>query len=109
MKVFLQDDGNGGVVLFNRDYSEYAYPYFLSHYEQVLGKYGLDVSTEDCLFEITDEILRELLMRYEVKWEDVLYYMAFRVPTPIAIGYIGGKELEDVLLYKQIECQIEIG
>ncbi|UYB50015.1 hypothetical protein OCI51_25415 (plasmid) [Lysinibacillus capsici] len=67
------------------------------------------MSTEDCLFEITDELLRELLTRYEVKWEDVLYYMAFRAPNPIAIGYIGGKELEDVLLYKQIECQIEIG
>ena len=48
-------------------------------------------------------------MRYEVKWEDVLYYMAFRVPTPIAIGYIGGKESVDVLLYMQIECQIEVG
>ena len=109
MKVYLQHDGEDQVVLFNRDYSQYAYPYFLSHYKQVLGKYGLDVSTEDCLFEITDEILRELLMRYEVKWQDVKYYMAFRAPTPIAIGYIGGKEPEDVLLYKQIECQIEIG
>lgn len=109
MKVYLQHDGEDQVVLFNRDYSQYAYPYFLSHYKQVLGKYGLYVSTEDCLFEITDEILRELLMCYEVKWEDVLYYMAFRAPTPIAIGYIGGKEPEDVLLYKQIECQIEIG
>lgn len=109
MKVFLQDDGNDGVVLFNRDYSEYAFPYFLSHYKQVLGKYGLDVLTDDCLFEITDELLEELLMRYEVKWQDVKYYMAFRAPTPIAIGYIGGKEFEDVLLYKHIECQIEIG
>lgn len=107
--MYLQHDGEDQVVLFNRDYSQYAYPYFLSHYKQVLGKYGLYVSTEDCLFEITDEILRELLMCYEVKWEDVLYYMAFRAPTPIAIGYIGGKEPEDVLLYKQIECQIEIG
>lgn len=109
MKVFLQDDGNDGVVLFNRDYSEYAFPYFLSHYKQVLGKYGLDVLTDDCLFEIRDELLEELLMRYEVKWQDVKYYMAFRAPTPIAIGYIGGKESEDVLLYKHIECQIEIG
>lgn len=109
MKVFLQDDGNDGVVLFNRDYSEYAFPYFLSHYKQVLGKYGLDVLIDDCLFEITDELLEELLMRYEVKWRDVKYYMAFRAPTPIAIGYIGGKESEDVLLYKHIECQIEIG
>lgn len=109
MKVFLQEDGNDGVVLFNRDYSQYAYPYFLSNYKQVLGKYELDVSTEDCLFEITDELLEELLMFYEVKWEDMLYYMAFCAPILIAIGYIEGKEPEDVLFYKQIECQIEIG
>lgn len=109
MKVYLQHDGNDRVVLFNRDYSQYAYPYFLSHYQQVLGEYGLDMSTEDCLFEITDEQLVELLTRYEVKWQDVKYYMAFRAPTPIAIGYIGGKEEADQLVYKVTDCVIEIG